>query len=142
MIRSNAEHWKQTTEQSRDRYQDLQYVEQAFRTMKTTDIQMRPIRHFHEAQVRGHIFAGVLAYRVIWELRQRWEPVLRRHPRTPCCEAGSLAEIGRDLSTVTLATLSAHGKTFFKLSQISPYGQKLLTLAKIPSLEELTRPSQ
>jgi transposase len=142
VIRSNAEHWKQTTEQLRDRYKDLKYVEQAFRTMKTTDIQMRPIRHFHEAQVRGHIFACFLAYRVIWELRQRWEPVLRRHPRTQCCEAGSLAEIWRDLSTVTLATLSAHGKTFFKLSQISPYVQKLLTLAKIPTLEELMRPSE
>ena len=142
VIRSNAEHGKQTTEQLRDRYQDLKYVEQAFRTMKTTDIQMRPIRHFHEAPVRGHIFACFLAYRLVWELRQRWEPVLRRTPRTQCCEAGSLAEIWRDLSTVTLATLSANGKTFFKLSQIRPYVQKLLTLGKIPSLEELKRPSE
>ena len=68
--------------------------------------------------------------------------MLRRAPRTQCCEAGSLAEIWRDLSTVTLATLSANGKTFFKLSQIRPYVQKLLTLGKIPSLEELKRPSE
>lgn len=142
VIRSNAEHGQQTTEQLRDRYQDLKYVEQAFRTMKTTDIQMRPIRHFHEAQVRGHIFACFLAYRVVWELRQRWEPVLRRDPRTQRCQAGSLAEIWRDLSTVTLAALSANGKTFFKLSEIRPYVQKLLTLGKIPSLEELERPSE
>jgi transposase len=142
VIRSNAEHGKQTTEQLRDRYKDLKYVEQAFRTMKTTDIQTRPIRHFREAQVRGHVFACFLAYRVIWELRQRLEPVLRRDPRTKRCEAGSLAEIWRDLSTVTLAKLSANGKTFLKLSEISPYVQKLLTLCKVPSLEDLQLPSE
>jgi hypothetical protein len=48
--------------------------------MKTTDIQMRPIRHFHEAPVRGHIFACFLAYRLVWELRQRW-PNFRNKPR-------------------------------------------------------------
>jgi transposase len=141
VIRSNAEAEKQTTEQLRDRYKDLKYVEQAFRTMKTTDIQTRPIRHFHEAQVRGHVFACFLAYRVVWELRQRWEPVLRRDPQTQRCEAGSLAEIWRDLSTVTLAKLSANGKTILKLSAITPYAQKLLTLAKVPSLEDLQLPS-
>ncbi|UCG88431.1 MAG: IS1634 family transposase [Gemmatimonadota bacterium] len=142
VIRSNAEHWKQTTEQLRDRYKDLKYVEQAFRTMKTTDIQTRPIRHFHEAQVRGHVLACFLAYRVIWELRRRWEPVLRRDPRTQRCEAGSLAEIWRHLSTVTLAKLSANGKTYLKLSEISPYVQKLLTLCQVPSLEALQLPSE
>jgi transposase len=142
VIRSNAEHWKQTSEQLRDRYKDLKYVEQAFRTMKTTDIQIRPIRHFHEAQVRGHIFACFLACRVVWELRQRWEPVLRRDPRTQRCEAGSLAEIWRDLSRVTLSKLSAKGKTFLKLSEISPWVQKLLTLGKVPSLEELQHLSE
>ena len=142
VIRSNAEHGKQTTEQLRDRYKDLKYVEQAFRTMKTTDIQTRPIRHFHEPQVRGHVFACFLAYRVVWELRQRLEPVLRRNPRTKRCEAGSLAEIWRDLSTVTLTQLSANGKTYLKLSEISSYAQKLLTLCQVPSLEDLQIPSE
>ena len=141
VIRSNAAAEKQTTEQLRDRYKDLKHCEQAFRTMKTTDIQTRPIRHFHEAQVRGHVFACFLAYRVVWELRQRWEPVLRRDPETQRCEAGSLAEIWRELSTVTLAKLSANGKNILKLSEISPYVGKLLKLAKVPSLEELELPS-
>ncbi|MCP4201635.1 MAG: IS1634 family transposase [bacterium] len=136
VIRSNVAEGEQTTEQLRDRYKDLKYVEQAFRTMKTTDIQTRPIRHFHEAQVRGHVFACFLAYRVVWEIRQRLEPVLRRDPATKQCEAGSLAEVWRDLATVTLAKLTANGKTFLKLSEISPYVQKLLTLCQVPSLED------
>ncbi len=137
VIRSNVEVARQTTDELRDRYKDLKYVEQAFRTMKTTDIQTRPIRHFNEPQVRGHLFACFLAYRVIWELRQRLAPVLDRAPDTKRCEAGSLAEIWRELSSIMVAKLEVRGTTHLKLSHITPYAQKLLTLCRVPSLETL-----
>lgn len=135
VIRSNSETWRQTTAELVDRYKDLKYVEQAFRTMKTTDIQTRPIRHFNEPQVRGHIFACFLAYRVIWELRQRWEPVLERDPDTQRCEAGSLAEIWRSLGSITIGKLEIKEKITYQLSQINRYAQRLLKLAKIPTLQ-------
>lgn len=137
VIRSNVTAQRQTTVALRDRYKDLKHVEQAFRTMKTTDIQTRPIRHFCEQQVRGHLFACFLAYRVIWELRQRWAPVLARDPDTKRCEAGSLAEIWRELSGITVAKLEACGKTHIKLSQFTPYAKKLLALCQVPSLETI-----
>lgn len=137
VIRSNVVAQRQTTEDLRDRYKDLKYVEQAFRTMKTTDIQTRPIRHFNEPQVRGHLFACFLAYRVIWELRQRLAPVLARDPDTKRCEAGSLAEIWRELSGITVAKLEVHGKIHLKLSHIMPYAHKLLVLCRVPSLETI-----
>jgi len=137
VIRSNADAKRETAEGLRDRYKDLKHVEQAFRTMKTTDVQTRPIRHFNEPQVRGHLFACFLAYRVIWELRQRWQPVLERDPDTKRCQAGSLAEIWRELSGITVAKLEARGKTHLKLSRITPYAQKLLALCRVPSLETL-----
>jgi transposase len=137
VIRSNVAPERQTTEDLRDRYKDLKYVEQAFRTMKTTDIQTRPIRHFNEPQVRGHLFACFLAYRVIWELRQRLAPVLARDPDTKRCEAGSLAEIWRELSGITVAKLEVRGKTHLKISHITPYAHKLLALCRVPSLETI-----
>ena len=136
VIRSNVGKAKESTAGLRERYKNLQFVEQAFRTMKTTDIQTRPIRHFNEPQVRGHIFACFLAYRVVWELRQRLEPVLRRDPDTKRCEAGSLAEIWRDFASISVARLKAKEKTFFKISQISPWVRKLLKLCRLPSLEQ------
>jgi transposase len=137
VIRSNVEPRIQGTEELRDRYKDLKYVEQAFRTMKTTDIQTRPIRHFNEAQVRGHLFACFLAYRVIWELRQRLTPVLERDPQTKRCEAGSLAEVWRELADITVAKLEVNGQNHLKLSGITPYAQKLLTLCRVPSLQTI-----
>lgn len=136
VIRSNAA-WRETTEELRDHYKDLKYVEQAFRTMKTTDIQTRPIRHFNEPNVRGHIFACFLAYRVIWELRSRLSPVLERDPETKRCEAGSLADIWRELGTVSLAKLEARGKIYTKLSQIDDRVKKILTLCNVPTLDEI-----
>ena len=137
VIRSNVEPRIQGTEELRDRYKDLKYVEQAFRTMKTTDIQTRPIRHFNEAQVRGHLFACFLAYRVIWELRQRLTTVLERDPQTKRCEAGSLAEVWRELADITVAKLEVNGQNHLKLSGITPYAQKLLTLCHVPSLQTI-----
>lgn len=137
VVRSNASPQRETTEELQDHYKDLKHVEQAFRTMKTTDIQTRPIRHFNEPQVRGHIFACFLAYRVIWELRERLAPVLERDPETKQCEAGSLADIWRELSTVSLARFEARGKTYTKLSQIDDRVKKILTLCRVPTLDEV-----
>ena len=137
VIRSNVEREKQSTEELRDRYKDLKYVEQAFRTMKTSDIQTRPIRHFNEPQVRGHIFACFLAYRVIWELRQRLAPVLERDPDNNHCEAGSLAEIWRELAGITAAKIEINGQTHTKLSQANAYAKKLLKLCQAPSLDSI-----
>jgi transposase len=137
VIRSNAAKWRETTEELRNHYKDLKYVEQAFRTMKTADIQTRPIRHFNEPNVRGHIFACFLAYRVIWELRRRLSSLLTRHPETKQCEAGSLADIWRELGTVSVAKLEARGKVYTKLSQINDPVKKILTLCEVPSLNEV-----
>ncbi len=137
VIRSNVAPERQSTEALRDRYKDLKYVEQAFRTMKTTNIQTRPIRHFNEPQVRGHLFACFLAYRIVWELRQRLAPVLERDPETKRCEAGSLAEIWRELSDITVAKLEVGDKIHLKLSQLTPYAKKLLTLCQVPDLNTI-----
>jgi transposase len=137
VIRSNAAKWRETTEELRNHYKDLKYVEQAFRTMKTADIQTRPIRHFNEPNVRGHIFACFLAYRVIWELRRRLSSVLTRDPETKQCEAGSLADIWRELGTVSVAKLEARGKVYTKLSQVNDPVKKILTLCEVPSLNEV-----
>ena len=107
--------------------------------MKTTDISTHPIHHFNEPQVRGHIFACSLAYHIIWELRKRLSSVLYRDPDTARCEAGSLADIWRELGAISLIKLQSNNKTWFKLSSLSPYAAKLLSLCKVSNLNELLR---
>src|SRR5262249_10584499 len=53
-----------------DRYKDLALVEQAFRTCKTTYLELRPWYVRTEASTRGHALVAMLAYLIIRELRQ------------------------------------------------------------------------
>ena len=55
-----------------DRYKDLALVEQAFRTFKTTHLDLRPIYVRRESRTRGHVFVVMLAYRLIIELKKYW----------------------------------------------------------------------
>jgi hypothetical protein len=57
-------------------YKDLSRVERAFRSMKTVDLEIRPIRHWNENRVRAHVFLCMLAYHVEWHLRQVLAPLL------------------------------------------------------------------
>jgi transposase len=52
----------------RDRYRDLALVEQAFRTSKTVQLEMRPIHVRREVSTRGHALVVMLAYRLVQEL--------------------------------------------------------------------------
>ena len=54
-----------------DRYKSLAEVEWAFRTSKST-LEVRPIYVRKESRTRGHVFAVMLAYQIVKELRQCW----------------------------------------------------------------------
>ena len=57
-------------------YKNLTNVERAFRSLKTVDLQIRPIRHRAEARVRSHLFLCLLSYYVEWHLRRALAPLL------------------------------------------------------------------
>lgn len=57
-------------------YKSLSQVERAFRSIKTVDLKVRPIRHRLETRVRAHIFLTMLAYYVEWYMREAWRPLL------------------------------------------------------------------
>ena len=54
------------------RYKDLAFVERAFRTSKTIQLEMRPIHVRLTSRTKGHAFVVMLAYRIIQELTQCW----------------------------------------------------------------------
>ncbi len=57
-------------------YKSLAHVERAFRSMKTVDLNVRPVFHYSETRVRAHVFLCMLAYYVEWHMRQRLKPML------------------------------------------------------------------
>jgi transposase len=57
-------------------YKALSQVERAFRSIKTMDLEVRPIYHRQEPRVRMHLFLCMLAYYVKWHMMEAWRPLL------------------------------------------------------------------
>ncbi len=57
-------------------YKSLAHVERAFRSIKTVDLQVRPVFHYNTQRVRAHVFLCMLAYYVEWHMRERLKPML------------------------------------------------------------------
>ncbi len=57
-------------------YKSLAHVEHAFRSLKTVDLELRPVFHWTAPRVRGHVLVCMLAYYVEWHMRQRLAPIL------------------------------------------------------------------
>ena len=64
-------------------YKSMAQVERAFRSVKSLDLLIRPIRHRTEERVPAHIFLCLLAYYVEWHLRRAWAPLLFEDEELP-----------------------------------------------------------
>jgi len=56
-------------------YKSLARVERDFRSIKSIDLDLRPIHHWTESRVRAHVFICMLASYLTWHLRQAWAPL-------------------------------------------------------------------
>jgi len=56
-------------------YKSLARVERDFRSIKSIDLDLRPIHHWTESRVRAHVFICMLAAYLVWHLRQAWAPL-------------------------------------------------------------------
>ncbi len=75
-------------------YKMLSQVERAFRSLKTLDLEVRPIRHRLEDRVKAHIFLCMLAHYVVWHMMESWRELLfcdedqqAKHTRDPVAPA-------------------------------------------------------
>lgn len=57
-------------------YKRLAVLERAFRSLKSVDLNVRPIYHRVPDRVRAHVLLVMLAYYVEWHMRQALAPVL------------------------------------------------------------------
>ncbi len=57
-------------------YKSLAQVERAFRSVKTVDLEVRPVHHRLAGRVRAHVFLCMLAHYVVWHMRKALAPLL------------------------------------------------------------------
>jgi len=76
VIRTSLEQPQASAEDAVRYYKDLNHVERAFRSMKSIDLEVRPIYHRLEQRVRAHLFLCMLSYYVKWHMMEAWRPLL------------------------------------------------------------------
>jgi hypothetical protein len=76
IVRTNVPKEDLSPDHAVQAYKDLSRVERAFRSMKTVDLKIRPIRHWTADRVRAHVFLCMLAYHVEWHLARALAPLL------------------------------------------------------------------
>jgi transposase len=101
VIRTSESSGRLSAENAVRGYKRLADVEQAFRSLKSLELLVRPIHHHLENRVRAHIFVCLLAYYVQWHLKRAWAPLLfadqrlkqHRMERDPVASAKPTADI-------------------------------------------------
>jgi hypothetical protein len=66
-------------------YKNLSRVERDFRSIKSDDLDLRPVFHRLEERVKAHVLICMLAAYLTWHLRQAWAPLTftDEHPPAP-----------------------------------------------------------
>jgi hypothetical protein len=75
VIRTNTPAEALPTGQAVTAYKALSNVERDFRSLKTSDLDLRPVRHYTERRVRAHVLLCLLAEYLTWHLRRAWAPL-------------------------------------------------------------------
>jgi Transposase DDE domain len=76
-------------------YKQLAQAERAFRSLKTVDIEVRPIHHRRADRVRAHVFLCMLAYYVEWHMRQALKPILFDDHDKPAADAARASIVAK-----------------------------------------------
>ena len=76
ILRTSTQHAQFSSAEVVRSYKQLARVERAFRTLKQSGLEIRPIYHHLESRVRAHVLLCMLAYYVEWHLREAWAELL------------------------------------------------------------------
>jgi Transposase DDE domain len=76
-------------------YKDLATVERAFRSLKTGDLEVRPIHHRRAQRVRAHVLLCMLAYYVEWHMRQALKAILFDDHDKPAADAARASIVAK-----------------------------------------------
>jgi hypothetical protein len=92
-------------------YKSRAQVERAIRSIKTVDLQIRPIFHWAAPRVRAHVLLCMLAYHLEWHLRQRLAPMLYDDADRAAAEARRTSVVAKAQRSPSAIAKQTHGTT-------------------------------
>jgi transposase len=111
-------------------YKSLSLVEQAFRSLKTVALEIRPVYHKKDDRIRAHVFLCVLAYYVYWHMRQRLSPLFEQDG-TGRNRQWTMENVIENLSGIRRQKVSVAGTQFEQISQPTEQQRHILELLRV-----------
>jgi hypothetical protein len=99
-------------------YKQLARVERAFRALKQSDLEIRPVYHYRESRVRTHVLLCMLAYYVDWHLRQAWTELLFTDPQPPTSDPVAKAQRSSEAQRKMKTQRTADGSTLYSFTSL------------------------
>jgi transposase len=132
VIRTSVKQEVLSSQQVVASYKSLSGVERAFRSLKTVDLQVRPIHHHLPDRVRAHILLCVLAYYVEWHMRQLLAPILFDDDDKPQAQAAraSIVDPAQRSTAAQLKALTKHTADGVKVHSFQTLLGDLATIVK------------
>jgi transposase len=118
------------TQQVVKTYKSLGYVEQAFRTMKTTHLHVRPVFHKTDARICSHLFLCMLSYYLQWHMRMRLKPLFEADGEYEN-RRWTVKGVIECLASITRNKVSVGDVIFYRNSKPTDEQQKILDLLEV-----------
>lgn len=111
-------------------YKNLGSVEQAFRTLKTVALEIRPVYHKKDPRILSHVFLCVLAYYLQWHLQQRLQPLFEQDGQGKHRQ-WTVENVIERLKGIRRQRVTAHGVKFDQVTRPDEEQQRILDLLKV-----------
>jgi transposase len=126
-IRTDVKPEHMTIEEAVGHYKSLAKVEQAFRSLKSPQLEIRPIYHKTDDRIDAHVFVCMLSYYLIWHMKKRLMPLFDED------EVGSskkytLTSVIERLKSIRQEKFNFQGIITFSITKPDDEQQKILDL--------------
>lgn len=111
-------------------YKSLTKVEQAFRNLKTVQLEVRPMYHKKDDRLRAHVFICMLAYYVQWHMLQMLKPLFAEDSKGDE-RRWTFQNVIESLMSITRNKVNMKGVSFYQISDINPDQRKILELLNV-----------
>lgn len=111
-------------------YKKLALVEQAFRNLKSVQLEVRPVYHKTDDRIRSHVFLCMLAYFLQWHMNQRLKPLFKSDGKNKN-RRWTFEYVIERLKSLRRQRLQVQGTSYRVVSMPGNNQQKILDLLKI-----------
>ncbi len=130
IIRTDTPSRQMSADQVVCSYKSLSMVEQAFRTLKTVALEIRPVYHKKDERILSHVFLCVLAYYLQWHMEQRLEPLFEQDGQGKRRQ-WTVENVIQRLKAIRRQRVRANGIEFNAVTRPEEDQQKILDLLKV-----------